>query len=1043
MINVFCNHIFLSIFIAIAAVFHFLQIVNVKASDTLCSPDAQFYTCSDGQKHTIQNKVYHLENYQGDSPESAPIAAIYVKNKGTILDASQITVLGNNLEYVSAYGAYVRDGGTLNLIDSNFKGVPGLRAQNGEIQMTNGSIGGTTHAIYASGKKADIALVTVNIKIEPDDMKVKGVGIISGFNAIVRMSDSTVTFEENGSFSTRFGGRYLLDTTMITGKGKKERIKVSDEDNDYHDKFIDRLPEAFEVEQAGNVHLRNNIIQLTDMHGFLIKNFSGFADANGKLVQEYASSNVLKNTEIKLEKTTISVQGEGARGLYFDSLGPKELVELVGRDEEKLLKTKSVITGKAFVYLSQSTLTVPDGVAIYVTETDGNGVVGTIELSKETKISGDLLLKAENNSSISIKASDSSLTGGTRVEDISTVDLQLTNGSTWFLTQSKYKGSQESDSTDSSISSVALSDSTIVFNKNISDGYQTLRIGKKTVEGYINDDGIESSTLYDETEKLHKLVDKKAYSAQGNVQIKLSAFLKSNGLFDSQKTDRVLIYGDVSGTTFVDMQNSLKISETEMENEGEGSESVSLIQVSGIAQEGSFKLLNEYVTVNGLPYQYSLRGYGPGSSFGEADPKNRLVAGDGKFWDFRLEGVYDDPEPDSSEVIPSIPVSPIPSPSMPSDPVDPSSEEFEPVPLSPVSPMPSPSRPSDPVDPSPKDVIPAPPVPVKPGIHPDPGIRAVVPQLPTYLLLPNALFYVGLMDLITQNKNLDIMRNTFRNSLTSGEDSPFFVRGYGGSHHYVSNLSAFKYGYGADLDYNALEVSVLLEAIENLYGRTSFGVMGSYGNLSLYPRRVKQSKKSSFDKWSVAAYGNMQDDTGLYMDGLLSYGLFRGDVWTLTRGKTATLKGKLLNISLTSGKAFTIKHKGLVFDPQVQFIYQNLQFDRVRDIDNLDVDMGKFKQLTVRIGERLTKILSASKEDHAVSVYSKLYFSHSFGDRQFVSFKKGFQLGAFGSFLEAGLGFNARLFSKIIFYGDIAYQKQLTKAGFSGTNFSAGLRYFF
>ncbi|MDD9334151.1 MAG: autotransporter outer membrane beta-barrel domain-containing protein, partial [Bartonella sp.] len=91
--------------------------------------------------------------------------------------------------------------------------------------------------------------------------------------------------------------------------------------------------------------------------------------------------------------------------------------------------------------------------------------------------------------------------------------------------------------------------------------------------------------------------------------------------------------------------------------------------------------------------------------------------------------------------------------------------------------------------------------------------------------------------------------------------------------HYASNLSAFEYGYGAELDYTALEAGVLLKEIESLCSRTFFGVMGTYGSLTLHPQNVEQSKKSTFDKWSVAAYGSLQHDRGFYMDGVFSYGL--------------------------------------------------------------------------------------------------------------------------------------------------------------------------
>ncbi len=88
------------------------------------------------------------------------------------------------------------------------------------------------------------------------------------------------------------------------------------------------------------------------------------------------------------------------------------------------------------------------------------------------------------------------------------------------------------------------------------------------------------------------------------------------------------------------------------------------------------------------------------------------------------------------------------------------------------------------------------------------------------------------------------MRNAFHSSWKENEKTAFFLRAYGGSHHYASNLSAFEYGYGAELDYNAFQAGVLLNEIESLYGRTFFGVLGNYGNLSLHPQDVEQSKKA-------------------------------------------------------------------------------------------------------------------------------------------------------------------------------------------------------
>ncbi|MGF7158175.1 autotransporter outer membrane beta-barrel domain-containing protein [Bartonella heixiaziensis] len=1253
MANIFKSYKFLYTLTTAAVSFFPIVVVsaNSNASRVSCDSEAQFYTCSDGKKHVIKNKTYDFLN----ASKGKSVSAIYVGKQGTIVNASRITVTGSNPDEISQYGAFVQHSGKLILTDSNFKDIPGLRALNGVIQMNDGKIEGTSHAIYASGKETDIALVRVNVEIKPDNLNAKGIGIVSGLGAFVRMSGSTVTFNEIGAFSTKFGGRYLLDTMTIEGKGKKYTTIVDNEN-------VDKLPEAFDISQGGAVHLRNSSILLTDMHGFLITNFSGYAYKNGKLIQNYDSSDEFKKTNIKIERSNISVHGMGVHGLYFDTLDSDLWADMLNLDDKKRSETEKFVLGTASVYLSKTSLTVSDGIAIYATGPDGLGAEATLELSEGTKISGDLLLKAQYDSFITVKASDTTLTGDIRVEDTSTVDLELTRGSTWYLTQSKYyliqsknEDSQEDISIDTSVSYISLSDSTIVFN-NISNNYQTLRIGKKTII-----DGVDDISEQGKLIALYGLVHKDAYSAQGNSRIKLGAFLNDDGSFDTQKVDRILIYGDISGeTTLLQVEGFSEKSKKEVRDKG--SESVSLVQVSGGAREDSFQLASGYVTIGSFPYQYHLRAYGPSSSSGKADPKNRLVAGNGDFWDFRLEGVYVSSKVDSSETktiepvhtdltstpstppfvevsLPSstpvdytsvpllstdtvetshiesiptpsdsvtpLPLAPMPEPPMPSAPptvssdessfstelsstegistpvptvsstppssespvpsasvdlkpipspsvsvetlpkqsmpalpsdiarsfpvepvlelsapvtpspfelsvpstsvssepsasvlsksVEPSSKDLAPSPPSPavtpasslsapselgdpsstgsvstplptptdpsaspsavVTPTPTPSELSDPSDPIPTDPVPTPPVPVEPtpvvfvpvrlDIQPEPRIRAVVPQLPTYLLLPNALFYTGLMDLASQNKKLKAIRSFSGGSLKSGENPAFFIRGYSGSYHYASNLSAFEYGYGAEFDYSALEAGVLLKEIESSESCTFFGVTGTYGNFSLHPLNVEQSKKSPFDKWSVAAYGSLQHDAGFYMDGLLSYGLFRGDVFTLARGKVATLKGKQSSASLTSGKTFVIGRNGFVFDPQLQLIYQHLQFDGARDIDSLDVDMGKFNQWTARAGGRLTKFLAPFEEGRVISFYGKLYLMRSFGDRQFVSFKNDFQLGDFGSSLEAGLGFNAKLSSKFVLHGDINYQHRLTKAGFSGMSFSGRLQYHF
>ncbi|CAK02069.1 autotransporter outer membrane beta-barrel domain-containing protein [Bartonella tribocorum] len=1101
MVNVLRGYKFLFITTAIVS-FSPTVCVNANSNNfaTFCDPNAQFYKCNDGKKHTIKNKTYHLKFSQEYVSSSTPISALYVEKAGTVVDASQITVTGDSSDEIFGYGASVKEGARLNLTNSNFKNVPALHAENAVIRMIDGAITEVSHAIYALGKGTDIALVRVNIETTPKELNGVEIGLISSFGSKIRLSGSTVTFNGKGAFSSLYGGEYSFDSSVIKGKGKQETVIIGE-------KSVNKLPEAFDISQDGFVQLNNSSIELSDMHGFLVKNFSDEEDNKGRLLwQGLNSADEFKKTNIKIEKSKVSVQGKGTYGLYFYGLNPEDVWGNMYNGYRALSRAKKVAPGKAFVHLSETNFAVPDGIAIYSVGKHVYRAQAKVRLEK-TRISGDLLLKAENNSYLLVEANSSTLTGDSRIKDTSDIYLHLKNGSQWHLTKSKYQDLQNPDATVSSLSGMELENSTIVFDHYQSAGYQTLHIGKKS-----------SVNQLDEEEYV--------YGAGGNAQIKMSTFMNNDGSFDSQQTDRILIYGNVLGTTLIGMEEFQKTSEREASNEG--NKSISLVQVIGTAEESSFKLNNSYTTVNGFPYQYKLRAYGPSSSSGNADPKNRLVAGEGDFWDFRLESVYIGPELDSSEtaskptstvfppqseaetipserptetilpeqppsveppLMPSIPSLPeetepsetfiptdsTPTPSKPIPPEPPSvptvPEEASTVPMpAPFVPVETstdevmPSKPSVPVVPSatdsdavspPSDAVepkpstssdalkPSSNLPMPLDVQPELGIRAVVPQLPTYLLLPNALFHAGLMDMTTQNKKLETMRGVFHSSWKEDENTAFFLRAYGGSHHYASNLSAFEYGYGAELDYNAFQAGVLLNEIESLYTRTFFGALGNYGNLSLHPQNVEQSKKSAFHKWSVGAYGSLQHDTGFYMDGVLSYGLFKGDVLTLARGKVVALKGKQFSGSLTSGRTFAIGDKGVVFDPQVQIVYQYLQFHQALDVDNLDVDLGKFHQWMGRVGGRLSKTLGISEKGREVSFYSKLSYLHSFEDKQFVSFKNDFQLGSFGSSLEAGLGFDARLSSKLSLHGDVTYQHRLKKVGFSGAHFSAGLRHLF
>ncbi|WP_375678781.1 MULTISPECIES: autotransporter outer membrane beta-barrel domain-containing protein [unclassified Bartonella] len=903
-----------------------------------------YYICDNCGESKIDNKSYKITNENASFYPDDP-TAITVKGIGTEVRGEDVTVSSQVADKTFLVGVHVLENGKIVLEDPIIKNtVIALRASDGVIEVKNGKIKASHEGVDAT-EKSFVLLEDTEIKTANGNAS-----LLSYDHSEIWMSGGSVDFMNSHGISSMLGGKVNLENVKITGKGDKGKDRA-----------------VVHMDLGGAINLEGTIVSTGGgIHGILLENIvNSIPLQEVKDLSNEDSDSKIPVTEVNMKSSSVTVNGKGSYGIYFR--GEKPWSEGGDKKEEISSEEEKVPPRLEVVNLDKTEFSVLDDAALY----GKNMISGAVGLVHSTLHSGNFLLKAEEGASITVLADASTLEGRTHVDKNSNAELYLGGRSQWILQQPLQKDQHEA-AHDSSISLVSLMDeSSINFKRHESssvDDYQTLRVGKGKGE---------------------------VYRAQGGASISLNTYLNKGGDLDHQKTDRVLIHGDVSGKTKLQV-HGVTGSPGGYTGKGGNAEGISIIQVSGQAKQDSFQLEGGYVALNALPYQYKLYSYGPESEFGKASMDQRLVEGNGEFWDFRLESRSID-----SDVKPKPDPDPIPGPA--------------------PSPAPAP----------------------EPHPRPKPGVKAVVPQVPNYLLLPNALRHIGLMNVSNQNKRLEALRITSGGLLESRENPFFFVSGYGGNHRYTSNLSALEYGYGGEFDYNALEAGVLLKAIENTYGSTSFGIIGAYERFSLQPLNVEQSQKSTFDKWSVTAYGGMLHDAGFYVDGLVSYGLFKGDVLTTARGKTATLKGNPLSASLTAGKTFMVGENGFVFDPQVQVVYQYLQFNKVRDVDGFDIDLGKLHQWIGRIGGRLTKRLVATDEAQVVSFYGKLHLAHGFEGKQFVHFKDAFQLGAFGSSLETGLGFNAQLSQNFALYGDLVYQHKLTKAGFSGTSFSGGLRYHF
>ncbi|WP_448099044.1 autotransporter outer membrane beta-barrel domain-containing protein [Luteibacter yeojuensis] len=119
----------------------------------------------------------------------------------------------------------------------------------------------------------------------------------------------------------------------------------------------------------------------------------------------------------------------------------------------------------------------------------------------------------------------------------------------------------------------------------------------------------------------------------GATGVVLGTRLDAGGPLRRQATDRLLVGGDAFGSSLVHVVNAGgKGAATAARGGGNGpGDGISLVQVGGGANAGSFQLAGDHVVVG--PWSYRLQAYEPGRS----DPRQRLVDGEGGFWDFRLQ----------------------------------------------------------------------------------------------------------------------------------------------------------------------------------------------------------------------------------------------------------------------------------------------------------------------------------------------------------------------------------------------------------------------
>ncbi|WP_375675910.1 hypothetical protein, partial [Bartonella sp. CL42QHWL] len=478
------------------------------------------YSCSDGQSRTITNLILKASD-KTQHP-------IHVKNQNTVIKLEGARISGadfsdskNNVDFnkIYAVSAVLAEEGAevvLNNKSTITSSVIGLEAQSGgKIKMNNGTVNAYYVGAFAdSGASIDLKDTKINVT---GDLAVAGLASQAGE---VTMDSGTIILTNGVAVRSEAGGSIKLNKVNITAKKGQGKL-------DSADSFGSA---AFLLSDNGSVDFKNGSV-VTDAHALWV--------IKGDDVVETGTSRKRRSSEARptvnranIESSIVKVEGDETYGIYFDGVTQKEESQ---QNRSKDLATEKAIVAKrsavskqektpigitGTVSLKKTGFEVAKGIAIY-----GNNSGGHVSLENKTTLAGDFLLKAENDSNISVSVDSSIVTGDVRVDKSSYAKLDLINQSEWILKRSAQRnlGTPDLGCVDSCVSSVSLVNSTIDFASSESEGkYQTLHIGngKGTV-----------------------------YAAQGNAAIHLNARLNPHDPSNQQVTDRLVIHGDVSGKT--------------------------------------------------------------------------------------------------------------------------------------------------------------------------------------------------------------------------------------------------------------------------------------------------------------------------------------------------------------------------------------------------------------------------------------------------------------------------------------------------------------
>ncbi|WP_208437317.1 autotransporter outer membrane beta-barrel domain-containing protein [Bartonella taylorii] len=575
---------------------------------------------SNGSTVTIENRteITSSSGYglyaEGSKSKITMTGGTVSGSAGTLFaeNGGHINVTGVTITSTDGTGDGAHAGGFGSIIElhnTTIKDVStGLFTQpNGTIKMTGGSI--TASIIGASffnnSKSAENKLENVKISSGKDDDQ-QLFGVVATHDSNLTLKNTTVT-QANIGIASAFN-------SQINVSGGEFNVKTSGVSTESGSTIIIKDNAQINASDGSGLHASGPQSQITMTDGTVFGKKAALYTENGG----------------HIDVTNVSATAQ---------IGGLQIMSLSYTDPDNPQKRKS-----SEINLVNTKLHVENGAGILIgaftdndIENNADLAIGTVNL-KNSEIHANVLLgngiywkdsefwdqvgsKAISNGTFTLNADHSTLEGRANIAKDRNVHFDLKNDTTWTLKISKNEKDDDGNLLDiaqrsrSDISTLNLDNSSIVFDKPTEEHYQILHIGSGKPD------------------------TKAVYNATGDAKIYFNAKWSDGAAINDQKTDRLLIHGDVSGNTSVYVTGRLENDNVKANTSAAANiRGLSLIQVSGKAEESSFKLVNGYTTRGGLPDMYTLRAYGPDSSQGKANiTQNLFDEKNQNFWDFRLQ----------------------------------------------------------------------------------------------------------------------------------------------------------------------------------------------------------------------------------------------------------------------------------------------------------------------------------------------------------------------------------------------------------------------